>query len=61
LAYPLTPIVFIVSSLYIVVNQIVSEPGQSISGLLLVAAGWPIYYFLLRKPRPPGTDRSNAD
>ena len=57
--YPLTPVVFIVSSLYIVVNQIISEPIQSISGLLLVAVGWPIYYFLLRKPRP--SDISNAD
>jgi APA family basic amino acid/polyamine antiporter len=57
--YPLTPVVFIVSSLYIVVNQIISEPIQSISGLLLVAVGWPIYYFLLRKPHP--SDISNAD
>ena len=56
--YPVTPVVFIVSSLYIVVNQIISEPVQSASGMLLVAVGWPIYYFLRRKPHP--SDISNA-
>lgn len=56
--YPLTPVVFIVSSLYIVVNQIISEPVQSVTGLLLVAIGWPIYYFLLRNSHP--FDTSNA-
>jgi basic amino acid/polyamine antiporter, APA family len=59
--YPLTPVVFIVSSLYIVANEIISEPVQSVSGLLLVGAGWPIYYFLVRKPRPSTDSTTNAD
>ncbi|HEY4954335.1 MAG TPA: hypothetical protein VII02_05575, partial [Gemmatimonadaceae bacterium] len=59
--YPLTPVVFIVSSLYTVANEIISEPVQSFSGLLLVGAGWPIYYFFVRKPRPSTDTTTNAD
>ncbi|MFC1477387.1 APC family permease [candidate division KSB1 bacterium] len=43
--YPVVPVVFIVSSLIIVVNQIISEPKQSLSGLSLVLVGFPVYYF----------------
>jgi APA family basic amino acid/polyamine antiporter len=42
--YPVVPIVFVVSSLAIVVNQFVSTPLQAASGLGLVALGVPIYY-----------------
>jgi basic amino acid/polyamine antiporter, APA family len=42
--YPIVPIVFIVASLAIVVNQFASEPREAAIGLGLVAAGAPIYY-----------------
>lgn len=42
--YPVVPIVFIVVSLAIVINQIASDPVDSAVGLGLVAAGAPIYY-----------------
>ena len=42
--YPLLPIVFIIASLAIVVNQIASEPIDAAAGLALVAAGVPVYY-----------------
>ena len=42
--YPVVPIVFIVASLAIVINQFVSTPLQAASGLGLVALGVPIYY-----------------
>jgi APA family basic amino acid/polyamine antiporter len=51
--YPLVPILFIVSSLYIVVAQIVAEPADSVTGLLFVAAGLPVYRFAIRKPALP--------
>src|SRR5206468_8504031 len=38
--YPIVPLVFAASSLYIVVNQFASDPVESFTGLLLVAAGW---------------------
>jgi APA family basic amino acid/polyamine antiporter len=44
-AHPIIPIVFIVSSLYIVFDQVVAHPGESLAGLALVAIGWPVYYF----------------
>jgi len=47
-AHPIIPIVFIVSSLYIVFDQVVAHPGESLSGLALVAIGWPVYYFAVR-------------
>jgi basic amino acid/polyamine antiporter, APA family len=46
--HPIIPIVFVVSSLYIVVDQIVAHPGESLAGLALVAVGWPVYYFTVR-------------
>src|SRR5438105_3939710 len=42
--HPIIPIVFVVSSLYIVIDQIVAHPWESLSGLALVAVGWPVSY-----------------
>ncbi|HTE46838.1 MAG TPA: hypothetical protein VK636_16415, partial [Gemmatimonadaceae bacterium] len=53
--YPLVPIIFIVSSAYIVYNQIVTDPAESRVGLLLVGAGWPVYMIWLRKNVPPSS------
>jgi APA family basic amino acid/polyamine antiporter len=46
--YPFVPIIFALSSLYIVANQILSEPKESLIGLLLVAIGLPVYWFTSR-------------
>jgi APA family basic amino acid/polyamine antiporter len=59
--YPVIPVVFIVSSLYIVLNQIVSEPAASTGGLLLVVVGWPIYYFWPRRSYSPRPNIADAD
>ncbi|MGH7616721.1 MAG: APC family permease, partial [Gemmatimonadaceae bacterium] len=50
--YPVVPIIFVVSSLYIVVTQILHDPKESTVGLLLVLAGLPIYFLWLRNPIP---------
>jgi APA family basic amino acid/polyamine antiporter len=42
--YPVVPLLFIVASLAIVMNQFVSTPGEAAVGLGLVALGAPIYY-----------------
>jgi APA family basic amino acid/polyamine antiporter len=49
--YPFVPLIFIVCSAYIVINQIVTDPAESRTGLLLVGIGWPVYMILLRKPQ----------
>jgi APA family basic amino acid/polyamine antiporter len=61
--YPIVPVIFIASSLYIVINQIVAEPTQSLTGLALVAAGLPVYLIVRRSPRVPSTEYRvpNAD
>ena len=50
--YPFVPLVFVASSVYIVVNQIVHDPKESAVGLALVLAGLPIYYVWLRRASP---------
>lgn len=42
--YPAVPLIFIVASLAIVMNQFVSTPAEAAVGLGLVALGAPIYY-----------------
>jgi len=57
--YPYVPIVFIASSLYVVANQLVSDPGNSAIGILFVLAGWPVFHFLARRS-PPAYSHPNA-
>jgi APA family basic amino acid/polyamine antiporter len=42
--YPVTPVVFIAIAAWFVGNTIVTKPGPSLIGLLLIAAGAPVYY-----------------
>ena len=49
--YPLAPLLFVAASAVIVVNQIADDPRKGAAGLLLVAAGLPVYYFWARKGR----------
>lgn len=51
--YPLAPILFIVSSLAIVANTLVSNARDAVIGLGLVLVGLPFYFLWLRKR--PGT------
>jgi basic amino acid/polyamine antiporter, APA family len=59
--YPVVPIIFILSSAYIVGNQIVAEPVQSLTGLAFVAAGLPVYWLFVRKSSPPLPSQQHAD
>jgi basic amino acid/polyamine antiporter, APA family len=58
--YPLVPVIFIVSSVIIVLSQIVAAPLESASGLLLVVAGLPVYFLWKRRRAGKGAV-SNAD
>jgi hypothetical protein len=42
------PFVFALVCLAIVLNQIVTDPRESLTGLALVAAGLPVYFFWRR-------------
>jgi APA family basic amino acid/polyamine antiporter len=47
--YPAVPIVFIAASGFIVAHQLVSDALNAWTGLLFVAAGWPVYLVFFRK------------
>ncbi len=49
--YPVIPAVFIISSLAIVANQMISDPRESLFGLSLVFSGLPVYYLWARKKK----------
>ena len=42
--HPIVPLVFIVATAVIVVNQLITTPVESLTGLLIVLAGLPVYW-----------------
>jgi APA family basic amino acid/polyamine antiporter len=55
LGYPLAPAIFVLASLVMVVNEIWHNPGTSLAGLAVMAAGLPLYWMFRRKTAPnPG-------
>jgi APA family basic amino acid/polyamine antiporter len=57
--YPVLPLLFIVSTAVIVVNQLAAERRESLIGLAIVLAGLPVYY--LRTMRPASRTVPHAD
>jgi APA family basic amino acid/polyamine antiporter len=51
IGYPILPIAFIFASLAIVVNTLVTKPGESALGLAIILAGVPLYYIWSRWDR----------
>jgi APA family basic amino acid/polyamine antiporter len=52
--FPVVPALFALASFAIVIDQIVRNPGASLTGLALVAAGLPVYAVWARATRPAG-------
>lgn len=48
LGYPLAPALFVIASLVIVINEVWNNPGTSLAGLGVIAAGLPLYRALGR-------------
>ncbi len=57
--FPMVPAVFVTAAAIIVLNQIVSDPMESVVGLGLVAVGLPLYYIWGRKTRASGVTRED--
>ncbi len=51
IGYPVAPAIFIIACALIVANGIYSRPGPTGAGLLVIAAGIPLYVWLTRRPR----------
>jgi APA family basic amino acid/polyamine antiporter len=49
--YPILPALFIASTVLIVATQLVRQPVESVTGLLFVLAGVPVYYVGARRKR----------
>lgn len=47
--YPLLPALFILTTVFIVLNEMLSHPGDAIAGLLLVLSGLPVYAWWSRR------------
>ena len=56
--YPVVPVLFILVAGWLLVNTVLSNPGNSLVGLGLIALGLPVYYYLTRKS---GTDTSEEE
>ncbi|HZD03317.1 MAG TPA: hypothetical protein VE173_00315, partial [Longimicrobiales bacterium] len=53
--YPVTPLLFAAAAFAIVVNQVLSDPLESVTGLGLVLLGLPVYLLWVgRRGSPPG-------
>jgi APA family basic amino acid/polyamine antiporter len=52
--YPLTPILFVVAAIALVINTIVTQPGISSIGLGFVALGAPVFYWWRARDRAEG-------
>ncbi len=51
LGYPWTPAIFVLVSFAIVVNALFTEPVVAGTGLLVIAAGIPLYFWFTRSKR----------
>ncbi len=52
--YPWAPAVFVAASIVIVVNQIWSNPRTSVAGLVIIAMGIPVYWWMKQAQNLPG-------
>jgi basic amino acid/polyamine antiporter, APA family len=53
--YPVTTLLFLVVTVWFLVNTLVTRPGPAIAGLLLIAAGIPVYFLCVKATRPSST------
>ena len=51
--YPVTPLLFLAVALWFLVNTLIEKPGPSLAGLLLIAAGVPVYFWWRKSARQP--------
>ena len=50
--FPVLPALFVVSTVAIVMNQVISQPIESVTGLALVVSGLPVYFLWARRGHP---------
>jgi APA family basic amino acid/polyamine antiporter len=56
LGYPVVPLVFVAVALWLVVNTLLNRPVESVTGLVLIGLGLPVYWYfrVARRESPDG-------
>ena len=50
--YPIVPALFLLATIYLMLNTLVTTPGRALAGLGIIAVGLPVYYYYSRKLPP---------
>jgi APA family basic amino acid/polyamine antiporter len=58
--YPVSVVLFVAACLYVVAGAIVSNPPNALRGALMLALGWPVYFYWARRVLPPNAPPSSA-
>jgi APA family basic amino acid/polyamine antiporter len=48
LGYPVVPLLFVLTAVWLIVNTLLTSPLEAIAGLGLIALGWPVYLYYRR-------------
>jgi APA family basic amino acid/polyamine antiporter len=56
--YPVVPILFLLVSGWLLINTILTSPAKSFAGIILIALGLPVYYYLIIRNRDSSTENS---
>ena len=49
--YPLSPIILILFSITLIINTFITQPVQSLTGLLFIISGIPVYFYYKKKSK----------
>ncbi len=50
--YPIVPTIFLLVTVYLLVNTLIATPGRALAGLSLIVAGLPVYAYFARRDAP---------
>jgi APA family basic amino acid/polyamine antiporter len=61
LGYPVMPVVFVLVATWLVINTLVNKRVESVTGLVLIALGLPLYFYFKMRREAPKTVEVPAD
>jgi APA family basic amino acid/polyamine antiporter len=50
--YPIIPALFLLATVYLMINTLFATPGRAIAGLAIIATGLPVYFYYARNLPP---------
>jgi APA family basic amino acid/polyamine antiporter len=59
--YPVVPVIFLLVAGWLLYRTVVDSPWQSVTGLIIIAAGLPFYFIFVRKGSPSPEEVNNDD